>query len=94
MGTKYQIWLTSNAEKEKIRLPVLPTSFKTVNRNEPPSPEIFIFQFFSGNEISGNTGGKYNETAFLDSENKFLESWKSPHPFYCNRLWCRPLLYD
>ena len=40
MGTKYQIWLTSNAEKEKIRLPVLPTSFKTVNGSVNESVNI------------------------------------------------------
>ena len=28
MSIKYQIWLTYNAEKEKIQLPVLPLSFK------------------------------------------------------------------
>ena len=31
MTTKYQMWLTYNAEKEKIQLPVLPETFKTNN---------------------------------------------------------------
>ena len=52
MSIKYQMWLTYNAEKEKIQLPVLPETFKTNNgssndragRNhhhaEPPGPAI------------------------------------------------------
>lgn len=31
MSTKYQMWLTYNAEKEKIQLPVLPESFQVEN---------------------------------------------------------------
>ncbi len=40
MSIKYQIWLTYNAEKEKIRLPVLPESFKTVNGSNNESVNI------------------------------------------------------
>lgn len=31
MSIKYQMWLTYNAEKEKIQLPVLPSTFQTKN---------------------------------------------------------------
>lgn len=31
MSIKYQMWLTHNAEKEKIQLPVLPETFQTKN---------------------------------------------------------------
>ena len=40
MGTKYQIWLTYNAEKEKIQIPVLPKSFKTTNGSNNDSVNI------------------------------------------------------
>lgn len=43
MSIKYQIWLTYNAEKEKIRLPVLPESFKTVNGSNNESVNITGF---------------------------------------------------
>ena len=36
MSIKYQIWFTWNAEREKIRLPVLPEKFS--------SPSISILQ--------------------------------------------------
>lgn len=29
MSIKYQMWLTHNAEQDKIQLPVLPQSFQT-----------------------------------------------------------------
>ncbi len=40
MSIKYQMWLTYNAEKEKIRLPVLPGSFKTTNGSSNSSVDI------------------------------------------------------
>lgn len=40
MSIKYQMWLTYNAEKEKIQLPVLPESFKTKNGNSNDSVDI------------------------------------------------------
>lgn len=40
MNTKYQMWLTFNAEKEKIQLPVLPSSFKTKNGSNNSSMDI------------------------------------------------------
>lgn len=40
MSIKYQMWLTYNAEKEKIRLPVLPGSFKTKNGSSNSSVDI------------------------------------------------------
>ena len=40
MNTKYQMWLTFNAEKEKIQLPVLPLSFKTKNGSSNSSVDI------------------------------------------------------
>jgi len=40
MNTKYQMWLTFNAEKEKIQLPVLPSSFKTKNGSSNSSVDI------------------------------------------------------
>ncbi len=40
MSIKYQMWLTHNAEKEKIRLPVLPESFKTKNGSNNDSVDI------------------------------------------------------
>lgn len=40
MTSKYQIWLTYNAEKEKIQLPVLPSSFQTKNGSNNSSIDI------------------------------------------------------
>lgn len=40
MSIKYQIWLTYNAEKEKIQLPVLPETFKTNNGSSNDSMDI------------------------------------------------------
>lgn len=40
MSTKYQMWLTYNAEKEKIQLPVLPQTFKTNNGSNNDSVNI------------------------------------------------------
>ena len=40
MSIKYQMWLTYNAEKEKIQLPVLPESFKTKNGSKNDSVNI------------------------------------------------------
>lgn len=40
MSIKYQMWLTYNAEKEKIQLPVLPESFKTKNGSSNDSVDI------------------------------------------------------
>lgn len=40
MSIKYQMWLTYNAEKEKIQLPVLPESFQTQNGSNNDSIDI------------------------------------------------------
>lgn len=40
MSTKYQMWLTYNAEKEKIQLPALPETFKTNNGSSNDSMDI------------------------------------------------------
>lgn len=40
MSIKYQMWLTYNAEKEKIQLPVLPESFKVKNGSKNDSINI------------------------------------------------------
>lgn len=40
MSIKYQMWLTYNAEKEKIQLPVLPLSFQTKNGSNNDSVNI------------------------------------------------------
>lgn len=40
MSTKYQMWLTHNAEKEKIQLPALPETFKTNNGSSNDSMDI------------------------------------------------------
>ena len=40
MTSKYQIWLTHNAEKEKIQLPVLPEKFSTKNGSKNSSIDI------------------------------------------------------
>lgn len=40
MSIKYQMWLTYNAEKEKIQLPVLPETFKTNNGSSNDSVDI------------------------------------------------------
>lgn len=40
MSIKYQMWLTYNAEKEKIQLPVLPSSFQTTNGSNNDSVNI------------------------------------------------------
>ena len=40
MSTKYQMWLTYNAEKEKIQLPVLPESFEVNNGSNNESMNI------------------------------------------------------
>ena len=40
MTSKYQMWLTFNAEKEKIQLPVLPPSFQTKNGGSNSSVDI------------------------------------------------------
>ena len=40
MTTKYQMWLTHDAEKEKIRLPVLPQTFQTKNGSNNSSVNI------------------------------------------------------
>ena len=40
MSTKYQMWLTYNAEKEKIQLPVLPERFETRNGSNNSSMNI------------------------------------------------------
>lgn len=58
MSTKYQMWLTYNAEKEKIQLPVLPETFKTNNGSSNDSMditglgEIIIMQSRSALEFS------------------------------------------
>lgn len=40
MSIKYQMWLTYNAEKEKIQLPVLPASFQTKNGSNNESINV------------------------------------------------------
>lgn len=40
MSIKYQMWLTHNAEKEKIQLPVLPESFKVSNGSNNDSVDV------------------------------------------------------
>lgn len=40
MSIKYQMWLTYNAEKEKIQLPVLPSTFQTKNGSNNESVNI------------------------------------------------------
>lgn len=40
MTSKYQIWLTYNAEKEKIQLPVLPEKFSTKNGSKNATMDI------------------------------------------------------
>lgn len=40
MSIKYQIWLTCNAEKEKIQLPVLPAKFQTKNGSRNDSVNV------------------------------------------------------
>ena len=40
MSIKYQMWLTYNAEKEKIQLPVLPESFSTKNGSSNDTMDI------------------------------------------------------
>lgn len=40
MSIKYQMWLTYNAEKEKIQLPVLPSSFQTTSGSKNESIDI------------------------------------------------------
>lgn len=40
MSTKYQMWLTYNAEKQKIQLPVLPESFEVSNGSNNDSMDI------------------------------------------------------
>lgn len=40
MTSKYQMWLTYNAEKEKIQLPVLPESFSTKNGSKNATMDI------------------------------------------------------
>lgn len=40
MSTKYRMWITYNAEKEKIQLPVLPETFQTKNGNSNGSVNI------------------------------------------------------
>lgn len=40
MSIKYQMWLTYNAEKEKIQLPVLPLSFQIKNGSSNDSVKI------------------------------------------------------
>lgn len=40
MSSNYQIWLTYNSEKEKIRLPVLPESFQVMNGSNNDSVNI------------------------------------------------------
>lgn len=37
MNIKYEMWLTYNAEKEKIQLPVLPSSFEVKNGSQNDS---------------------------------------------------------
>ena len=40
MSIKYQMWLTYNAEKKKIQLPVLPLSFQVKNGSNNDSVKI------------------------------------------------------
>lgn len=40
MTSKYQMWLTYNAEKEKIQIPVLPSSFQTKNGSSNSNMDI------------------------------------------------------
>ena len=40
MTTKYEMWITYDAEKEKIQLPVLPLSFKVKNGSQNDSVNI------------------------------------------------------
>ncbi len=40
MSIKYQMWLTHNAEQDKIQLPVLPQSFQTKNGSSNSSVSI------------------------------------------------------
>lgn len=37
---KYQIWLTHNAEKQKIQIPVLPSSFQTTNGSKNDTVDV------------------------------------------------------
>ena len=50
MSTKYQMWLTYNAEKEKIQLPVLPESFEVNNGSNNES--FFPATKFPGLQVS------------------------------------------
>ena len=40
MSSKYQMWLTYNAEKEKIQLPVLPEEFSVTNGSNNDSVNV------------------------------------------------------
>ena len=71
MSTKYQMWLTYNAEKEKIQLPVLPESFEVNNGSNNES----ILQIDRYKAAVGGTQG-------LDMNfNYHISVLKSPLPF-------------
>lgn len=87
MSSKYQMWLTYNAEKEKIQLPVLPEEFSVTNGSNNDSPAIQLFQLFPGSKIPGIAGRQNNKAPNTDTENQHMESKQEAYSLRCDSLW-------
>lgn len=90
MSSKYQYWLTFNNEKERLRLPVLPESFKVVNGSKNESVDIaglgeitikqnrpaFVFSFSSFFPSAEFPGIEYDNFPTPDTCRSTIERWK------------------
>ena len=98
MTSKYQMWLTFNAEKEKIQLPVLPPSFQTKNGGSNSSVdivglgEIIIMQsFFPATRFPGVQVSSLTKPLTLVEK---INTWKaSRKPIYFIATACGVDLY-
>ena len=90
MSTKYQMWLTYNAEKEKIQLPVLPESFEVNNGSNNESMNITGL----GDQVSGAAGQQDYKAPHACSENQHMESQQEAGTSYCNGLRRRCLCHN
>lgn len=90
MSSKYQYWLTFNNEKERLRLPVLPESFKIVNSSKNESVDIsglgeitikqdrpaMVFSFSSFFPKAGFPGIEYTGFPSPSTCRATIERWK------------------
>lgn len=90
MSSKYQYWLTFNNEKERLRLPVLPESFKVVNGSKNESVDIsglgeitvkqdrpaMVFSFSSFFPSASFPGIEYSNFPNPETCRATIEQWK------------------